>query len=376
MYLITFTRLQQYKDYDYKCLLNGDEAVDQLFTFPKQRGSVRVAAIGDIDWEIGNVTAKYIVDNSDNYDAVIAAGDYAYDMCNFGNNFMEDMMDLTSTLPFMVTAGNHEGNSHCGNAQNKSDWVDYYNRFNMPLKKPGNMNWWFSFDIGNVHFVSITTELFLMGSKSSNASSLVVFPMAAGLGEPATILNNMLKWLDADLASTHKKWKVIYFHRPYYTNFWQPSRGPSKNDKNQKAASVIGPLLEPLVLKYNVDLVVQADVHGSERLQPMRNGKIVGNHAQHGHSRYHNVGAPIYLVCGNAGEKGNPVGVDYAPRSQDIFKDASVWVNDKNHGFCDLTFTEDSISYNFVNTDTGPGHSAGDVLDSFVLTKSHRRLKH
>jgi len=141
------------------------------------------------------------------------------------------------------------------------------------------------------------------------------------------------------------------------------------------AASVIGPLLEPIVLEYKVDIVVQADVHGSERLQPMKNGKVVGNHEHHGHRRYHNVGAPIYLVCGNAGEKGNPAGVKYPPKNKEIWKDATVWTNTKNHGFCDLTFTEDSISYNFVNTDDGHDHSAGDVLDSFVLTK-HDRPEH
>jgi len=342
--------------------------------FPKQKGSVKVATIGDLDWQVGNVTAKYVESYLNEYDAVVAAGDYAYDLCNYGNSFMEKMIGVTSAIPFMVTAGNHEGNSHCGDKAGKSDWVDYINRFNMPMKKESN-NWYFSYDIGNVHFVSITSELFLMGSKNDNATKLVVYPMEPSLGDSKTILDEMLHWLDSDLASSHKKWKVVYFHRPYYTNY---ASGPSNKDKNQMAASVIGPLLEPIMLKHKVDIVVQADVHGSERLQPMRNGKIVGDGEKHGHKNYYNIDAPIYLVCGNGGEKGNPKGVTYPPKNEHVWKDASVWINTVNHGFCDLTFFENSVNYNYINTDTGANYIPGDVLDSFVLTKNKpdHRLRH
>jgi len=374
MNVITFKSLTQYSNYLYTCFLDKAEAVSAPFTFPNQRGSVRVVAVGDWDWQVGNVTAKYVEDNADDYDAVVAMGDYAYDLCNFGNSYMENMMGVTAVLPFMVTAGNHEGNSHCADKNKKTDFIDYINRFNMPHKETSH-NLYFSYDIGNVHFASITTELFLMGSKNSNATKLTAAPLEPEFGTSEALLHDMLEWLKEDLSNTTKKWKVIYFHRPYYTNYWVPKKGPSNKDKNQMAAAVIRPLLEPIVLKHKVDLVLTGDVHGSERLQPMRNGKVVGDHEHHGHRRYHNVGAPIYLVCGNAGEKGNPEGVKYPPKNKEIWKDASVWTNTKNHGFCDITFTEDSISYSYVNTDKTDSYEPGDILDSFVLTKKHHRLR-
>jgi len=185
----------------------------------------------------------------------------------------------------------------------------------------------------------------------------------------------MLEWLKKDLSSTTKKWKVVYFHRPYYTNYWVPAKANNVpgNDKNQMASAVIRPLLEPIILANGVDLVLQGDVHGSERMEPMRNGKIVGEHESHGHRDYVNPGAPIYLTCGNAGEKGNPKGVKYPSKDKWVFPNASPWVDTVHHGYCDLTFSKNKISYNFINTDTNED-SEGSILDSFVLTK-HNRLR-
>jgi len=374
MNVISFHNLTQSEDYDYHCTLDGEIAVRSNMVFPKTSGQVRIVSVGDWDWPVGNVTAKYIYENIDDYDAVVSLGDYAYDLCNFGNVYMKNMIPVTKRIPFMATAGNHEGNSHCGNKQKKTDFLDYINRWNMPNKEHSK-NLWYSFDIENVHFATVTTELFLLGSDSAAAKKQTAFPLAPEFGDAHKLLQDMLDWLKKDLAASKKKWKVIYFHRPYYTNFWDTQWNTSPStDKNQLAASVIRPLLEPIVLEYGVDLVLAGDVHGSERMQPMRNGKIVGDYDKHhGHKRYHNPGAPIYLICGNAGEKGNPSGVNYPTSDKYPYKDASPWVNTKNHGFCDITFTGDSISYSFVVTD--PGQSNGDILDSFVLTKSHK-LRH
>jgi len=364
MYIATFTGLAQYKRYNYQCNLNGQQGASAQITFPKKRDSVRIVAVGDIDWQIGNVTANYVVENINNYDVFVAMGDYAYDLCNYGNSFMTSMIPLTSALPFMVAAGNHEGNSHCGNANKQSDFIDYINRFNMPMKDKSH-NLWFSYDVGNVHFASITTELFQLGGDSAAAKKLTVYPLVAELGDPAAVLKAMLDWLNTDLAASTKKWKVIYFHRPYYTNFWKAKKGAKpENDKNQMAAATIRPLVEPIALANKVDLVLTGDVHGSERIKPMINGAIAVDGDQ---STYNNINAPVYLVCGNAGEKGNPTGVKYPKKEKWVWKDASVWTDSKHHGYCDITFTADTISYQFINTDD---KDRGQVLDKFVLTKT------
>lgn len=110
----------------------------------------------------------HLVDNSNaNVDFIYQAGDFGY-----GDDrdpmFYEVSWDLFFTqmqlpmtkVPYMVAPGNHEEN--CG-----SDICNFYasnftvfnNRFNMPASQSGAVNnMWFSFNYGNIHFISISTE--------------------------------------------------------------------------------------------------------------------------------------------------------------------------------------------------------------------------
>jgi len=274
-------------------------------------------------------------------------------------------MNVTSAAPFMVVGGNHEGNSHCGNANANSDYADLINRFTMPMKATQN-NFYYSYDIGNVHFSAINTDLIIMGSTGGNstAKGMQGSSLASTFGTANAAMTAMINWLKTDLSGTTQQWKVVYGHRPFYTNYYA---GASSSDKNQLAASLLQPQLEALFIANKVDLFIQADVHGSERLHPMNNGAVV----QTGPNSYNNPGYPIYLVCGNAGEKGNPTGVG-AYLSPNVWKNASPFVNSNNHGYCDITFTATTMSYNFVNTDpisSTNTYAPGASLDNFTLTK-------
>ena len=56
---------------------------------------------------------------------------------------------LTTIKPFMVTNGNHE---------RFYDWAAYSNRYKMPSSAQSNGNFWYSYNYGNVHMVSISSE--------------------------------------------------------------------------------------------------------------------------------------------------------------------------------------------------------------------------
>jgi len=354
-WVFTFTSLKQYQAHTYSCTLNGKPSVSSAYTFPKKKNQVRIAAMGDWDQQTGGVTTSYIIENIEKYDAMVTLGDYGYDLCNYGNSFMTSIMPITKAVPFMVAAGNHEGNSHCGNKKKQSDYADYINRFNMPQKKKAN-NWYYSFDIGNVHFVSINTDLIMLNNPGAGKDDK--YPLDPSLGSISTVTSTMLSWLKSDLAGTKQQWKVVYGHRPFYTSYY--SSTPTSSDKNQIAASILKPALEPIFLENHVDFFIQADVHAYERLNPIKNGVAV----QTGPKEYTNPGAPIYLVCGNAGEKSDPTGVEY----KKPYISPTVTVS-QAHGVCDFTFTKTTVSFQYINTDAKPAVA----IDNFTLTKNEEK---
>lgn len=119
----------------------------------------------------------------------------------------------------------------------------------------GNGNFWYSWDYGMVHFITIDSETdLLVGLQSPDE----VGGYGAGANSgPFGAPNQQIQWLEYDLASVDRKktpWIVVGFHRPWYI--------AASNDSSsvcldcQKA-------FEPLFVKYGVDLYMSGHVHVS-----------------------------------------------------------------------------------------------------------------
>ena len=133
----------------------------------------------------------------------------------------------------MTCPGNHEWHYNFSN---------YKARFNMPGDHHNNM--FFSFDIGPVHFVSISTEYYY----------LHIYGLGLGLAQVVS----QYSWLESDLGRVDRRvtpWVVVYGHRPMYC---------TNNDRDDctiyETRTRTGlPLLkwwglEPLLAQYGVDL--------------------------------------------------------------------------------------------------------------------------
>jgi hypothetical protein len=68
-----------------------------------------------------------------------------------------------------------------------------------------------------------------------------------------------LQWLEKELAASGSDWKIMYFHHPIYS-----SGGAHGSD------TALRDQLEPLFLKYGVDLVLAGHEHFYERLKPQK----------------------------------------------------------------------------------------------------------
>ena len=218
-------------------------------------------------------------DNSklQNYDGTDAALDY--------NLFPVYMNQFRNTVSW-ISLGNHD----YGPRPYSDTTVASYNAFSYPTQAEAggvvsNSKGYYSFDIGDVHFVILNpyhADLFLTRGAIPGCNTGAVgwtscplsFPMSMYLlkfDEPAnrpSIFNQLqqVKWLKADLAVTTKKWKIILFHTPPYTKGTHDSDPiPTTFPAEDGELTVVRELLIPILEQYKVDLIVTSHTHAHDR---------------------------------------------------------------------------------------------------------------
>ncbi|NVB77969.1 MAG: metallophosphoesterase family protein [Kofleriaceae bacterium] len=162
------------------------------------------------------------------FDIIIHTGDIAYDsgtLNEFEDNVFAVYSDLFRHFGFFPAAGNHDYKTMQG--------APFRDVFNLPAD---NGEKWYSYDYGPVHFVALDTE-----------------------SDYAT----QMKWLDRDLAATKQPWKILYMHKPPY------SSGEHGSDVKLRMG------LEPLLAKYNVQLVLAGHDHDYERVKPQNGVEFI-----------------------------------------------------------------------------------------------------
>ncbi len=130
-----------------------------------------------------------------------------------------------------------------------------------------------------------------------------------------------LQWIEKELAASGSDWKIMYFHHPLYSSGGRHGSDTALRDQ-----------LEPLFLKYGVDVVMAGHEHFYERLKPQK-----GIH---------------YFISGGAGKlrKGD-VGGEYTAKAFD-------------QGFHFMVFEIDGDQMHFqVVTDLGK------TVDSGIVTR-------
>jgi uncharacterized protein (TIGR03437 family) len=211
-------------------------------------------------------------------DLVYPAGTYErYDTLYFAY-----YKDLMRDAPFFPCPGNH----------------DYYETGCIPYRAlhavpeetvalPDHGRY-YSFDWGNAHFISLDTNDALEEA-------------AAGKGD-------MLRWLDHDLASTTKYWRIVLMHHPAY------SAGIHAYEiESERVRAWIAPILD----KYSVPLVLNGHEHSYQRSFPMRGGAV----ASPGQGT-------LYVTTGGGGAELHPVfPSDWIERGTSDFHYVCVGVN-------------------------------------------------
>ncbi|XP_072929526.1 acid phosphatase type 7 isoform X2 [Epargyreus clarus] len=314
----------------------------ELFSFktPPQGEDwvVRAAIYGDM----GNKNAHslaYLQDEAErgHFDVILHVGDFAYDMdtdeARFGDQFMRQLQPLAAAVPYMTCPGNHE---------EKYNFSNYRARFSMP---GDHESMFYSFDLGPVHFISISTEYYYF------------------LNYGVKMLIAQFEWLKRDLAEANqpenrrqRPWIVLFGHRPMYCS----DDGDDCWDRylpNRVGLPLYGCGLEPLLKEFGVDLVVWAHEHSYERSWPLYDQRVYnGSYDQ----PYLNPGAPVHVVTGSAG----------CQEGRDHFRhNAFKWSAFRSQDFGYTRFK--AYNKTHINVEQVSVDLNGQVIDGFWLIKTN-----
>ncbi|MDQ3802741.1 MAG: metallophosphoesterase [Acidobacteriota bacterium] len=192
-------------------------------TLPNKKDSVRFLVIGDTGTgsrqqkEVADVMLRYRA--AFPYEFVLMLGDNMYGgekPADFRRKF-EDIYRplLDQKVTFYATLGNHDESNQ-----------RFYDHFNMKGEE------YFRFKKGNVAFYSLNSNY---------------------------MDKRQVKWLEEQLAKDTSEWKVAFFHHPPYSS-----------GKAHGSSTGLREVVEPIFLRYGVNVVLAGHEHFYERLKPQK----------------------------------------------------------------------------------------------------------
>jgi hypothetical protein len=251
VHFAVLTNLAEGASYHYQVTVSDGERTgrseNRTFLSGKHSGPVTFAVIGDTG--AGNPAQYRVAQELAAADAelVLHLGDIIY------LQFTTERTDFRclsvyqpqmAQVPFYFTVGNHD-------LYSGSD-APFLDAFVLPTNSMSGTPHYYSFDQGDVHFVSLFVP------------TLQAFPEAAlyGLG----LDTPHYQWLTNDLAQTTKPWKVAFFHSPMTDSAFH--RFDDYNGNGVPDRLEIQALLQPVFERYGVQVVFNGHEHCFERFQP------------------------------------------------------------------------------------------------------------
>jgi hypothetical protein len=256
------------------------------------------------------------------------------------------MWPIASRLPFQVTVGNHETNvlpGQCATANNVSALSMWqgpvpalnaygddcggeagfatFQRYAGPSGGSGGLApFWYSFDVGSVHFVLFSSE----------------HDYSAGSAQRA--------WLELDLRGADRSvtpWLVVAMHRPAYN---------ARDDSDWTITCGMAAELEQLFVEAAVDLALSGHYHLYERTFSLRNFTVDAS----GRS-------PVYITVGTGGA---------TYHNESMRPDARVWAahDESQWGFGEVeALNRSTLRFAFHANAEG-----GEVLDEVFIRRPER----
>jgi acid phosphatase type 7 len=326
---VEITGLDPYTKYYYavgygSTILAGQDQNHHFKTNPLigEELPIRVWAIGDFgkgNTEQIDVKQSYVNYTGNRHtDVWMWLGDNVYDNgrdSEYQNKVfgLTGFSDIFSWLPFWPSPGNHDymevwsqstlfGVPYT-NISLESHRGPYYEIVDVPEQAeaggyPSQLEVFYSFDYGNVHFMSLNSEVFDFTLSYDG-------------------INRMKSWIEQDLQQNTQTFTIAYFHQPPYSKGSHDS-----DDAYELVMKAMREKVIPLLEDFDIDMVVCGHSHvfersylinghygntGSFNPNTMIKNNTNGNFAQ-GNAYIKDPNSPtsdgtVYVVCGNSGSK-------------------------------------------------------------------------
>jgi hypothetical protein len=193
-------------------------------------------------------------------DLIYSGKDYAQWQAWFATS-----QDVLANIPDVPVIGDHEPRG----VTSKEEWrrPEYFVKlFGLPQNGPADFKGEvYSFDYGSAHIAVL------------NSSFTYEF------GDPAArkaMIDAEVAWLDADLAASTKRWKLVVYHDATYN--LRPGRSGTLTKMN------FGPVID----KHHVDVVFNGHEHAMARSYAIRNGDFMPSAAE----------GTVYVISGRSGD--------------------------------------------------------------------------
>ncbi|KAJ5623490.1 acid phosphatase [Penicillium lividum] len=306
------------------------------------------------------------------------------------------MNNITTKMPYMVLPGNHEAactefdvpdsyaltaylNDDIKNGTSKTSNLTYYScppsqrnftayqhRFRMPGEETGGAgNFWYSFDYGLAHFVSLDGETdyaysplssFAVDTKGNTSTLPTEFETQATDSGPFGAVNGNVfdnkayaqwSWLKNDLAKVDRKktpWVFVMSHRPMYSSYTASFKTHIRN------------AFEEIMIQYGVDAYFGGHIHWYERMWPIGNNTIDSSSVINKNAYYTNPGVSMtHIVNGMAGQ-----GESHTTIATSEILNSTAVLDQTHFGFGKLTVvSKNEAKWEFIKGDDG---SVGDSL--------------
>lgn len=235
-------------------LPEGDAATERAaFRTLRSAGDVEFLVFGDSGSGLVNqhLLAEAMVEESG--DLVLHTGDIVYPGFTAGRMDLRCQSvyePLRRRVPFFFTVGNHDV---------YGSLADYIGAFRQPTNEVTGTSHYYSFDHGDVHFVSLFVPQ-------------IGFP-GLGLADPARGPADQYRWLTNDLARSDKPWKVVFFHQAARSS--GPHRIDDYNLNGRPDPLELQEILLPVCRRYGVQVVFTGHEHFWERFAPVGGAHFV-----------------------------------------------------------------------------------------------------
>ncbi len=344
------------------------QGLDNYFTTlpnPDEPGIYRIGAFGDCgnnstnQRNVRNEFVKYL--NGKDLNAWILLGDNAYSygkdieyQTNFFNIYKDDLL---KKYPLFPAPGNHDyhDNEFSSIYAQTNGTVAYYQNFTVPTNGesggvPSRTKAYYSYDLGNIHFLSLDSHGEEDGKRMSDTTS------------------QQVEWMKKDLeANKNKEWVIAYWHHPPYT------MGSHNSDKQEELVNIRKNFV-PILERYGVDLVLCGHSHSYERSKLMKghyglestfvaskydlstsSGKFDGTENSCPYIKDKTNKGTVYVVSGSAGQLGT--------QQKSFPHDAMYYSNSTEGGAALIEVNHNRLDLTWICAD-------GLVRDHFTMMKN------